>query len=129
VPPEDLRYTSEDAWCRREGEDLVIGITERAVTALGEIVYVDLPDVGDDVLREIPFGEIEGTQTTRELKSPVDGRVIEINGVLVNKPEALTKDPYRSGWLIRLKPDAAVAMENLLSAPDYEALANRKGGR
>ena len=127
--PEDLKYSAENAWCRREGENVVIGITANGVKALGDIIYVDLPDVDDDVLEEIPFGEIEGTLADVDLRCPVDGKVIEINSALVNTPELLREDPYGSGWLIKLKPDVPGSAENLLSAADYEALVNRKGGR
>lgn len=127
--PEDLKFSPEHAWCRRDGDNLLIGITEYGVKSLGDVVYVDLPDVEDDVLKEIPFGEIEGTDGDVNLRCPVDGKVIEINGSLSTTPEILLKDPYRSGWLMKLKPDSPAAMDNLLSASEYEALANRKGGR
>jgi glycine cleavage system H protein len=127
--PEDLKYSKENAWCRQEGENLIVGITENGVKSLGDIVYVDLPDLEDDVLKEIPFGEIEGTLGVADLKCPVDGKVVEINSALATEPELLRKDTYRSGWLMKLKPDVPASVENLLSAADYEALVNRKGGR
>jgi len=121
VVPEDLNYTSHDVWCRIEEDGAVtIGVTEYALRSVGEIIYIDLPDVEDDVLTEVPFGEIEGTKAIHELFSPFDGVVKKVNAERVYDPDALPKDPYQAGWLIRLQPDKPPSTANLLSAADYE---------
>jgi glycine cleavage system H protein len=103
-----------------DGQIVVIGVTEHAVAPVGNIIYIELPEAGDDVLHEVPFGEIEGTQNIKDLISPFDGVVQAVNSAVVLKPETLMKDPYEEGWLIRLKPDSPASFENLLSAADYE---------
>lgn len=129
MAPEGVRYLPTHEWCRVEGDLLVIGVTERAVTSLGDIIYVDLPDLNDDVLIEVPFGEIEGTRSHKNLNSPADGRVVEVNDRLTGNPDILLDDPYGEGWLIKLKPDSKPALENLLSSLDYNEVARKKGGR
>ena len=117
--PEQLRYTPTHEWCRMDGQIVVIGLTDHGVAPVGNIIYVELPEAGDDVLHEVPFGEIEGTRGVKDLVSPFDGVVEAVNSAVVLKPEVLMKEPYES-WLIRLKPDSPASFENLLSATDYE---------
>ncbi|MGD1002804.1 MAG: glycine cleavage system protein H [Candidatus Brocadiia bacterium] len=117
--PEQLRYTPTHEWCRMDGQTVVIGVTDHGVAPVGNVIYVELPEAGDDVLHEVPFGEIEGTRNVKDLVSPFDGVVEAVNSAVVLKPEVLMKEPYES-WLIRLKPDSPASFENLLSAADYE---------
>jgi glycine cleavage system H protein len=117
--PEQLRYTPTHEWCRMDGQIVVIGVTDHGVGPVGNVIYVELPEVGDDVLHEVPFGEIEGARGLKDLVSPFDGVVEAVNSAVVLKPDVLMKDPYEEGWLIRLKPDSPAAFENLLSASDY----------
>jgi len=117
--PEELRYTPTHEWCRMDGQIVVIGVTDHGVAPVGNVIYVELPEAGDDVLHEVPFGEIEGTRNVKDLVSPFDGVVEAVNSAVVLKPEVLMKEPYES-WLIRLKPDSPASFENLLSATDYE---------
>jgi len=117
--PEELRYTPTHEWCRMDGQIVVIGVTDHGVAPVGNVIYVELPEAGDDVLHEVPFGEIEGTRNMKDLVSPFDGVVEAVNSAVVLKPEVLMKEPYES-WLIRLKPDSPASFENLLSATDYE---------
>jgi glycine cleavage system H protein len=117
--PEELRYTPTHEWCRMDGQIVVIGVTDHGVAPAGNVIYVELPEAGDDVLHEVPFGEIEGTRNVKDLVSPFDGVVEAVNSAVVLKPEVLMKEPYES-WLIRLKPDSPASFENLLSATDYE---------
>jgi glycine cleavage system H protein len=117
--PEELRYTPTHEWCRMDGQIVVIGVTDHGVAPVGNVIYVELPEAGDDVLHEVPFGEIEGTRNVKDLVSPFDGVVEAVNSAVVLKPEVLMKEPYES-WLIRLKPDSPASFENLLSAADYE---------
>jgi len=102
-----------------DGQIVVIGVTDHGVAPVGNVIYVELPEAGDDVLHEVPFGEIEGTRNVKDLVSPFDGVVEAVNSAVVLKPEVLMKEPYES-WLIRLKPDSPASFENLLSATDYE---------
>jgi glycine cleavage system H protein len=117
--PEHLRYAPTHEWCRMDGQIVVIGVTDYGLGPVGNIIYIELPETGDDVLHEVPFGEIEGTRSVKDLISPFDGVVQAVNGAVALKPEALMKEPYE-GWLIRLKPDSLASFENLLSAADYE---------
>jgi glycine cleavage system H protein len=111
-----------------DGPVIVMGVTDHAVGPLGNVIYIELPEVGDDVLHEVPFGEIEGARGVKDLVSPFDGVVESVNNAIVLKPDGLMKDCYEAGWLIRLKPDSSASFENLLSAADYEEqLRKRKG--
>jgi len=125
--PEQLRYTPTHEWCRMDGQIIVVGVTEHGVGPVGNVIYVELPEAGDDVLREVPFGEIEGARGVKDLVCPFDGVIEAVNAAVVLKPDMLMKDPYETGWLIRLKPDSPVSFENLLSAADYgERLRKRR---
>ena len=127
--PVELRYASTHEWCRVEGDHVLVGLTEYAAAAIGNVIYVELPEAGDDVLVEVPFGEIEGLGGVKDLISPTDGRVVEVNSRVVLTPDLLAKDPYDRGWLIRVKPDSLAPMENLLSAADYEERQRKRKGR
>ncbi len=127
--PEQLRYTPTHEWCRMDGQTVVIGVTDHGVGPVGNIIYVELPEAGDDVLHEVPFGEIEGTRDVKDLVSPFDGVVEAVNSAVVLKPEVLMKEPYENCWLIRLKPDSPVSFENLLSATDYEDHLRKRRSR
>ena len=127
--PEQLRYTPTHEWCRMDGQTVVIGVTDHGVGPVGNVIYVELPEAGDDVLHEVPFGEIEGTRGVKDLVSPFDGVVEAVNSAVVLKPEVLMKDPYEEGWLIRLKPDSPASFENLLSAADYEDQLRKRRSR
>ena len=127
--PEQLRYTPTHEWCRMDGQIVVIGVTDHGVAPVGNVIYVELPEAGDDVLHEVPFGEIEGTRDVKDLVSPFDGVVEAVNSAVVLKPEVLMKEPYEEGWLIRLKPDSPASFENLLSAADYEEQLRKRRNR
>jgi len=118
--PGDLKYLATHEWCRVEGEVVTVGVTQYALAPLGELVYVELPEAGDDVLTEIPFGEIEGLKGVKDLFSPVDGVVEEVNARVALRPEILKTDPYGAGWLVRLKRESPSSPDALLSAADYE---------
>ncbi|MGO8705617.1 MAG: glycine cleavage system protein H [Candidatus Brocadiia bacterium] len=126
--PEQLRYTPTHEWCRMDGQTVVIGVTDHGVAPVGNVIYVELPEAGDDVLHEVPFGEVEGTRNVKDLVSPFDGVVEAVNSAVVLRPEVLMKEPYES-WLIRLKPDSPASFENLLSASDYEDQLRKRRGK
>jgi len=123
--PEHLNFLPTHEWCAIEKKGVRIGVTEYALTSLGTIIYICLPETGADILVEIPFGEIEGTDATKNLMSPFDGEIVEINSLVVHDPELLICDPYGEGWLVRLKIKGDATSDRLLSAAAYEQATRR----
>lgn len=117
--PEQLSYTAEHEWLAH-GEVTTVGITAFAVEELGEIVFVELPAVGDTVTAGTPCGEIESTKAVSEIYAPMNGEVLEINDALESSPETLGEDPYGDGWLFKMKTDEGEYA--LLDAAGYKAL-------
>ncbi len=117
--PENLLYTKEHEWIRREGETIVIGITAHAVEQLGDITMVTLPEAGDTVEAGEPAGDIDSVKAVSELYSPVDGEVLEANVSLPDAPEAVNEDPYGAGWMLKLKLADASQLEAMMSAEAY----------
>ena len=121
--PADRRYSKEHEWALVQDDgSVLIGITEFAQHELGDVVYVELPKVGDKVAQHTQMGEIESVKAVSELFSPVSGEVIEINAEVKNKPELVNEDPYAGGWLLRVKADDADELKNLLNAAAYAAI-------
>jgi glycine cleavage system H protein len=118
--PSDLRYTSEHEWARLEGEVIRVGITWYAQDALGDIVYVELPEPGTRVTQDAPFGEIQSPKAVSDLYAPVTGDIIERNEEVIAGPELVNDDPYGEGWLVVIKPDDAAELDGLLDATAYE---------
>lgn len=116
--PEDLQYTAEHEWLA-SGEPATVGITASAAQALGDIVYLELPEVGSGVTAGAVCGEVESTKSVSEIYSPVTGTVVEVNGDVVDDPSLVNADPYGRGWLLRVD---VVATGPLLSAEEYAAL-------
>ena len=121
--PEDLKYTSEHEWVRAsDGQDAVrIGITQYAQDALGDIVYVQLPEVGEELESGAAVGELESTKSVSDLYAPIAGTVVARNETLEQTPELVNSDPYGDGWLLELRPSDPAAVESLMSAEDYRA--------
>jgi glycine cleavage system H protein len=117
--PEDLRYTREHEWTRRKGDNVVVGITDFAQDQLGDVVYVELPDVGDPVKRGEAFGVVESTKAVSELFAPVSGKVVEVNDPLSDAPETINEDPYEEGWMIVIEPADPKELESLMDAKAY----------
>ena len=117
--PEQLSYTAEHEWIAH-GEVAVVGITAYAVEELGEIVFVELPKVGDTVAAGTPCGEIESTKAVSEIYAPMNGEIVEVNDALETSPETLGEDPYGDGWLFKLKSDGGEYA--LLDAAGYRSL-------
>jgi glycine cleavage system H protein len=114
--PSDLHYTAEHEWVRRSGEDIVrVGITDFAQSALGDVVFVQLPDVGSQVTAGESFGEVESTKSVSDLFAPVSGTVLAINGDLDGSPQLVNSDPYGSGWLVDVQVSAAAELESAIS--------------
>ncbi|MGB2570041.1 glycine cleavage system protein GcvH [Micromonospora citrea] len=121
--PEDLRYTAEHEWVvGADGGVLRVGITHFAQDALGDIVFVQLPDEGAVVAAGEPLGEIESTKSVSEIYSPVSGTVSARNEALGDTPEVINTDPYGAGWLLEITPDDASAVDGLLTAAAYREL-------
>jgi glycine cleavage system H protein len=122
VYPDDLRYTAEHEWVRSPGqaEDSVrIGITDYAQEQLGDIVYVQLPDVGEEITAGAPCGELESTKSVSDLYAPLTGQVVARNDDLDKAPEQVNSDPYGSGWMIEVVPADPSDLDGLLSAREY----------
>jgi glycine cleavage system H protein len=120
--PEDLRYTSEHEWVRQGDGPLRVGITSYAQDALGDIVFVTLPAVGDEVTAGQAFGEVESTKSVSDVYAPVTGRVTARNDALESTPELINGDPYGEGWLVEIEPSSDAGLDRLLDAGAYEAL-------
>ena len=118
--PENLHYSKDHEWVRAEGDIAVIGITDYAQNSLGDVVYVELPKVGDDFSANEPFGSVESVKAVSEMFTPVSGTVAEINESLVDEPEKVNSDPYGEGWMIRLRMSNAGEVDSLLTAAEYE---------
>ncbi len=117
--PADLFYTSEDEWVRVEGDRVVIGVTDYAQQQLGDIVFVELPDVGAQMERGEPFGVIESVKAVSDLFSPVSGAVAEVNADLADHPENVNTDCYGDGWMLAVVYDDAEEVEALLDVSRY----------
>ena len=120
--PQDLRYTKEHEWVRLEGEIATIGITDYAAEQLGDIVFVELPEIGRTVSQFATIGVIESVKAVSDLFAPVGGEVVESNAALSAAPELLNSDPFGKGWMLRIKVADAGQLDGLLDAAAYEAL-------
>jgi glycine cleavage system H protein len=119
--PEDLRYTKEHEWARLEGARVRVGITDYAQDALGDVVYVDLPEVGTAVTSEQALGEVESTKSVSDVFCPVSGTVAERNPLIDEHPELVNEQPYGDGWLVVIEPIDSDAFGSLLDATAYRA--------
>ena len=119
--PGDIRYTSEHEWIRVEGDEAYVGITDYAQSELGEIVFVDVPTLGETVGQGEVFGSIEAVKTVSDLNMPVTGEVLEINGALDAQPELVNNDPYGEGWIIKISVKDAAELDHLMDANAYQA--------
>jgi glycine cleavage system H protein len=120
--PEDLRYTTDHEWLRLEGEQLRIGITDYAQDALGDVVFVQLPEPGAKLTAGESFGEVESTKSVSDVYAPVSGTVVEVNAELGESPQRLNEDPYGEGWLCLISTDDLNAASSLLDAEAYRKL-------
>ncbi|MBX7434632.1 glycine cleavage system protein GcvH [Mycobacterium sp. Y57] len=125
--PAELAYTAEHEWVQRTGDDTVrVGITDFAQAALGDVVFVQLPDVGTEVTAGDSFGEVESTKSVSDLYSPLTAKVVAVNGELEANPQLVNSDPYGEGWLVELQAEAgglAEALAGLLDADAYRSHA------
>ncbi|MEH2295545.1 glycine cleavage system protein GcvH [Nostoc sp.] len=119
--PQDFRYLDSHEYVRLDGEIATIGITEFAVHELGDIVFLELPEIGDALTRGENFGTIESVKAVEELNSPVTGTVIERNEALINSPEEVSEDPYGEGWFLKVRVNDVGEVEDALTADEYRA--------
>ena len=120
--PEDLRYTKEHEWVRLEGTRARVGITDFAQDALGDVVYVDLPEVGARVQAEQPLGEVESTKSVSDVYTPLTGSVTQRNPLVEDRPELVNEQPYGDGWLVVIEVEDPTAADSLLDAAAYRSL-------
>lgn len=120
--PKDLRYSEEHEWVRVEGDKIRVGITEFAQSELGDIVFVELPEVGDELSVNEPFGSVESVKTVSELYAPVSGKVVEINEDLNDNPEFVNESPYEKAWMIVIEPSDISEADHLLTPEQYEEM-------
>ncbi len=120
--PDDLRYTADHEWARSEGSRVRMGITDYAQDALGDVVFVQLPEPGTVVMAGASFSEVESTKSVSDVYAPVSGTVVEVNTELVDAPQRLNDDPYGEGWLCVIEPDDPGSVGGLLDAAAYRKL-------
>ncbi len=118
--PADLRYTKEDEWLRVDGDEITIGITDYAQDSLSDIVYLELPEVGESFDAEDTFGVVESVKAASDLFMPIAGEVTAVNEALVDTPELVNSDPYGAAWLIKIKANDSSDIDELMDAAAYE---------
>ncbi len=120
--PADLKYTQDHEWVRVEGDKAVVGITDFAQGELGDVVFVEIETVGEDLGKGETFGTVEAVKTVSDLFMPVGGEVLEVNEALADEPELVNKDPYNAGWMIKVKMGDSSELDELLSAEEYKKM-------
>lgn len=123
--PKQLRYSEEHEWVQVEGNQVIIGITDFAQHELGDIVFVELPEVGATIEADEPFGSVESVKTVSELYAPVAGKVVAVNEDLNDKPELVNESPYEGAWMVKVELEDAGQVEKLLTAEQYEKMINQ----
>lgn len=124
--PKDLFYSKEHEWVKKDGATVKIGITHFAQEELGDIVFVELPNVGDDLKADAPFGSVESVKTVSELYAPIGGKVVAVNESLDDSPELVNESPYESAWMIELEPADPTEIDRLMDAEAYEKMINEE---
>jgi glycine cleavage system H protein len=120
--PKELRYSEDHEWIKVEGNKVRIGITAFAQSELGDIVFMELPEVGDEITLGESFGSVESVKTVSELNAPISGKIVEINEELGDEPQFVNESPYEKGWMIVVELSDESQIDNLLSAEKYEAM-------
>jgi glycine cleavage system H protein len=127
--PDDIKYHREHAWVRVEGKRATVGISDYAQQQLGDIVYVDLPEIDTEVDADSELSEIESTKATSPVVSPVSGTIVEVNEDLADSPEIINEDPYGNGWLVVLDLSDASELNDLMSKAEYEKFLKEEEGK
>lgn len=120
--PKELKYSEEHEWVKVEGNQVRIGITDFAQSELGDIVFVELPEVGDDIEADEPFGSVESVKTVSELYAPLSGKVVAVNEDLDDSPELVNESPYEKAWMITIELSDESELDKLMTAEQYEAM-------
>ncbi|NSL52941.1 glycine cleavage system protein GcvH [Calidifontibacillus erzurumensis] len=120
--PKELRYSKEHEWAKVEGDKVRVGISDFAQSELGDIVFVELPEVGTELTVNESFGSVESVKTVSELYAPISGKVVEVNSELEDSPELVNESPYEKGWMIVIEPSDISEVDNLLTAEQYEEM-------
>lgn len=118
--PADLIYSKEHTWVRQEGVDMRVGMTDFAQSELGDIVFVELPSIGDNITMDEPFGSVESVKTVSELYAPISGTVVEVNDELEGNPSSVNESPYDQAWMVVIEPSDDAELDELLTAEQYE---------
>ncbi|MEK7783745.1 MAG: glycine cleavage system protein GcvH [Candidatus Binatota bacterium] len=124
--PEGLKYSKEHEWVLVEDHVAIIGITEYAQQELGDIVYVELPEIGEKIVKDDPFGAVESVKAVSDIYTPVSGTVIEVNDALPDSPETINDDPYGDGWMIKVEMSDKDDLKDLMSAEEYAEYLDQK---
>ncbi len=120
--PQSLKYTKEHEWVREDGGIVTVGITDHAQGELGDIIFVEFPEIGQEIERDEPFGAIEAVKTVADLFAPISGTVTEINEKLDDSPESVNQDPYGDGWMVKVSVSEADELDNLMSSDQYREM-------
>jgi glycine cleavage system H protein len=120
--PEDVQYTDDHEWAKKEGNTIKIGLTDYAQDQLGDIVFVELPEVGDSFSKGDEFGSVESVKAVSEIYMPISGEIVSINEELEDAPELVTNEPYTGGWLVEIKPENPAEFDALLDKEGYLAV-------
>jgi glycine cleavage system H protein len=124
--PDELHYTTDDEWVFHEGDSVSVGVTDFAQQQLGDIVYIELPTVGDQIAKNSAFGVIESVKAVSDLNAPVAGEVVGINEELLDQPEIINEECYGAGWIIKIKPSNVDEIDSLLDADGYRKLVSKR---
>ena len=126
--PEDVRYTREHEWAKDQNGVVTVGITGYATEQLGDVVFVELPEVGRKLEQGKAFGVVEAVKTVSDLYAPIAGEVVEVNGALADDPAAVNREPYAAGWMVKIRPSDPKAVAALLSSADYAKVVEEQHG-
>jgi len=124
--PDDLKYMKTHEWARIEGDTATIGITDYAQHQLGDIVYVELPEIGSTIEKESSAGEIESVKAVGEILMPLSGEIVEINAIIIESPESINSSPYGTGWMMKIKVSNSSEINELLSVEDYKKIVEEE---
>jgi len=124
--PDDLKYMKTHEWVRIEGDIATIGITDYAQHQLGDIVYVELPEIGRTLEKESSAGEIESVKAVGEILMPLSGEIVEINAIIIESPESINSSPYGAGWMMKIKVSNSSEINELLSVEDYKKIVEEE---
>jgi len=122
VNPKNLKYHREHDWARVEGDTAVFGLTDYAQETLGDIVFIELPEVGADVTAGVPYAEVESVKAVSDVYAPLSGSVVEVNEEVVDAPELINESPFETGWLIKVRLSDPGEIDDLMTAEEYEGL-------